>query len=978
MKRIRIFSYTVAFLLTISMILIPAPPVMASSYSIMVIPTPPSSDYYGKICRTDPAQVSINQNTDLGVTVQVDTGVAAISSACQLNWSDTNGEAAMSCAGLESGSFYWDTTASSIMKYPCVLPYNGIHYIKKKINQPLIFIPAGHEYSTHTDSRQLPVADNSNNLQEISYDNRQITNRAIAHSSTEDEKFPRTLMREKDYSPALPQTDEEDGVLFIEDSPIYVNQGDSFEVRVGLTTQVPSKGASFQLSWEGVTSDNETVHLTPLEQTKGYIVKGDFYTVNGMYTGGGLLQDLSATSEPFAVNIPGEGITQPAGTGTLAKIQFTAQYEGTYTLHFFDLVLSDIYFPLSIGAIDGQVIVGPPVGPTPPLAPTSLRAARISTNEIDLQWTDNSLTEYGFYLERSLTGNDDDFQLISEINPDTLSYQDTTSLMPGTTYYYRIKAFNKQGSSASSNLLEVRTWPLIPYAPSDVYLDTNVLDKVKIEWQDNSPNELGHRIERATDEDFEDDLEEFYKGANADDYTDTTIEPGEGYYYRVFAYNALGDSPPSDYLYVYTMPGPPEAPSDLAIDEVTSEFVKLIWEDNARNEDGFIVERALNKKFDKNNYRFNIPSTNISKFSDDTIKDGNYYFYRVCAYNRHGESDYALSAFNRLGGTSPVEYVELNVPARPTELTASLQGYLQVDLAWEDNEDAEEGYHLERALDVDFTLEVTDFYVSADAVTYSDTSTAPNTTYYYRAYTLNKDSDYIDSESPASNVVAITTRALPNPDDIKTDRLDLSGLVDENGITHRGITINNLIGVKSLDISADNQLLTYEDMPLYSIESSMVESDALSLLKHRVIAIPDKLFDPGENSPVPPVSITQEYSAQIIGPVVELQPSGSIFARPVTIILEYNPDSYPADTARQDLVLAYYDAHADKWVELPSTVNTVGNTVSAEISHFSILGIIKKCDRVVEWWRVAAIIAVEMVLGLLIYIFILFRRRSRY
>jgi hypothetical protein len=1125
MRKYRLFAYSVVLALVLCLVLIPAPRVSAATYSVMVLPTPPVSDYTGEIHRDSPAYIAINQDENLDIMVDIDTGVDTSSSSCQVNWIDSNGQNTMTCSGIDIGNFHWAATTFAGKHYtqsmPDIIIENGLNnmtgrycqipssrataiqqanspeYLKNNsaciypmeyresqtaaglitdketaeselpgtylnnsypeiiaypqaegfagsisINPAQKTVEQGADFSiivelnttvptsgaafqmlwTGVDNNGAPAHLNCTGMQAGSFypgasfgysDNGTTGQSIVGLFGSTDMPAKRDGLAIIYFTAETPGTyniylydcqasnnqgdiftldtfngivnvdslEVYDGTIFIQDSPIEVSEGESFTVEIGLETVVPSKGSSFQLTWEGVTSDNQTAHLTCLEQSQGYIVKGDFYTANSMSLGGSILQDGTGTAEPFAVNIRGDGVTQPAGTGVLATIQFTAQHQGTYTLHLFDLILSDIYAPLTVTSADGQVIVGPPEGPRPPIAPSNLRASKISTNEIQLQWTDNSDGQYGedsFIIERSLTNNPANFQEIFEVGSDNTTHPDDSNLIPGTTYYYRIRAINQYGPSAWSNICEVKTWPLIPYSPSDLFIETNELDNVEIGWQHNSTDELGYKIERACDEDFENEVKKFYVSSNADDYKDSTIEPGESYYYRVFAYNALGDSLPSESINVYTMPGPPEAPYDLLIDEVTSDYVKLEWDDNSRNEDGFIIERSLSKKFDKSNYKFKVTGSNISKFTDDTIKDGDYYFYRVAAYNRYGESDYALSAYNQLGGSSKVKYVEVNVPARPTELFAELQGYLQIDLSWEDNEDDEEGYHIERALDTEFILEVIDYYVSTDASNYTDTNTEANTTYYYRVYTLNKDSDYIDSESPASNIVAVTTGTPPDPDDIKTAQLDISTSVDDNGITSRGITITNLIGVKSLEITADNQLLTYDDMPLKAIGSSLLQLDTLSLLKQRVIALPDKLFEPGENFPIPPVSITQEYSAQVIGPVVELEPSGSIFAYPITLTLEYDPDSYPADLARQDLVLAYYDAHADKWIELPSTVNTVGHTISAEISHFSTLGIVKKVDRVVEWWRVGAIMAVELVLGLLIYIFIIVRRQSRY
>lgn len=1117
MKKYRIFAYTFVLVLVLGLILIPAPPVTAATYSVMVLPTPPKSDYSQRIHRDSPAYIIINQDADRDINVSVDTGVDTLSSSCQVNWTDSSGENTMTCSGIDTGSFYWKTVTYAGKSYTQHMPdiridnnFNNTADSDTRLQScsPAAAIPQSHLVENDSNI-------NSSCLYPLEYrDWQSAAVTVIGHETAGDESLNTYFNNGYPKLIAYPQAGGSAGSISISPAQKTVEQGSDFSIVVELNTTVPTSGAAFQMTWTGIDNNGNPANLVCTGMQAGSFYPGASFGYSDNGTTGqstiglfgatdvpaqrdglaiiyfaaetpgtynihlydcessnrqgelftlditdGLVEVTAAEEEPVGilsispvekevnlndpfdidvlmiatdnisgvgfqmtwtgqdetgspVNLDYQGITvvdefksglvipwsnnetgstsQYAVTLTgdyiaageecvVATVSFSSQYKGTYTLHLHDCQISKDGSDLTVGTEDGMVEVTEPR--MEPLPPTGLAATKIGTNQVDLKWNDisQSPNEDYFNLERADAG---DFQIIAQPGTNNTTFIDYT-VLPDTTYYYHISAVREVNSieykSDLSNTIEVITWPLIPYAPYNLHIDTVELGKVEIAWEEDSPNELGLRIERASDEDFKEDVVKFYVGASADDYKDSTIEPGESYYYRVFAYNALGDSLPSESIYVYTMPGAPEAPYDLFINEVTSDYVKLEWDDGANNEDGFIVERALSKKFDlEKKTRFRIKGSNVSKFTDDSVKDGNYYFYRVAAYNRYGESDFALSAYNQLGGTSKVKYVEVNVPARPTELFGELQGYLQVDLSWEDNEDDEEGYHIERALDVEFTLEVIDYYVSADAFNYSDTNTEANTTYYYRVYTLNKDSDYIDSESPASNVVSLTTGTPPDPDDIKRGELDISASVDDNGITGKNITITNLIGVKSLDITADNQLLTYNDMPLTTIGSSLVQLDTLSLLKQRVIALPDKVFKPGENSPIPPVSITQEYSAQIIGPVVELQPSGSVFARPVTLTLEYDPDSYPAALSRQDLVLAYYDAHADKWIELPSTVNTVGHTVSAEISHFSTLGIIKKVDRVVEWWRVGAIMAAEMVLGLLIYIFIIIRRRSRY
>ncbi len=82
-------------------------------------------------------------------------------------------------------------------------------------------------------------------------------------------------------------------------------------------------------------------------------------------------------------------------------------------------------------------------------APSNLSAFAISKSRIDLSWQDNSLNETGFRLERK-KASDASYTVIAEAGSNVTSYSDE-GLSAGTTYYYRIRAYNSSGESSYSN-----------------------------------------------------------------------------------------------------------------------------------------------------------------------------------------------------------------------------------------------------------------------------------------------------------------------------------------------------------------------------------------------------------------------------------------------------------------------------------------------------------------------------------------------
>ena len=103
-------------------------------------------------------------------------------------------------------------------------------------------------------------------------------------------------------------------------------------------------------------------------------------------------------------------------------------------------------------------------GITPLAAPTALTATAVSSSQISLTWTDNSVTETGYKIEQSPVDNLH-YTQIATVGPNVTSYTDT-GLSEGTKYYYRVRAYNAIATSAYSSEKNATTLSNIPAAPS--------------------------------------------------------------------------------------------------------------------------------------------------------------------------------------------------------------------------------------------------------------------------------------------------------------------------------------------------------------------------------------------------------------------------------------------------------------------------------------------------------------------------------
>jgi hypothetical protein len=84
--------------------------------------------------------------------------------------------------------------------------------------------------------------------------------------------------------------------------------------------------------------------------------------------------------------------------------------------------------------------------PNLPGAPSGLWAAPVSSTQIDLGWMDNSSNEQGFRIERCAGAGCTSFSEIATGGSNVTGYHDT-GRSPGTTYVYRVRAYNSAGAS---------------------------------------------------------------------------------------------------------------------------------------------------------------------------------------------------------------------------------------------------------------------------------------------------------------------------------------------------------------------------------------------------------------------------------------------------------------------------------------------------------------------------------------------------
>jgi len=188
---------------------------------------------------------------------------------------------------------------------------------------------------------------------------------------------------------------------------------------------------------------------------------------------------------------------------------------------------------LMAGRINANNSINPPANA--PDGPSDLVAVSASTSRIELNWTDQASDESGFKIERA-TASAGPYTHVAKVAADVGSYADT-GLIDGTSYYYRVRAFNAAGDSAPSE--DNATTPLA--APSNLSAEAASSSRIDLSWTDHSSVESGFRIEQKVGSGGT-YAEIAVVDTDVNTYSSTGLEVSTTYYYRVKAYEGTLDS----------------------------------------------------------------------------------------------------------------------------------------------------------------------------------------------------------------------------------------------------------------------------------------------------------------------------------------------------------------------------------------------------------------------------------------------------
>lgn len=283
----------------------------------------------------------------------------------------------------------------------------------------------------------------------------------------------------------------------------------------------------------------------------------------------------------------------------------------------------------------------------PLAAPSNLVAVKSPASPktaIDLSWTDNSDHEAGFRIEQCNGAGCSYFVFAGQVGANITTAQ-FFDLPGGTTFRYRVQAFDDFGVSPYSNEAEAATDPLQPPqgAPTSLTATSTSSDRVLLTWQDNSATEDRFEIERCTGNGCTVFQTIGLVGPNVTGFQDVEVSPNTTYRYQVRAMNSDGSSGYSNVATATTADGPPNAPQGLAAFEHRKGgrvWIELSWTDASSDETSFELERCRGASC-SDFAVLAVLSSNLTRFTDTSASRRSTYRYRIRATRGLQKSSYS-------------------------------------------------------------------------------------------------------------------------------------------------------------------------------------------------------------------------------------------------------------------------------------------------------------------------------------------------
>ncbi len=576
--------------------------------------------------------------------------------------------------------------------------------------------------------------------------------------------------------------------------------------QVPLTWQAPASNGGTAITsyrvYRGTTSNSLTLLATlgvVLSYTDTSVTNGItyYYQVTAINSGGEGVASNQVSVQPFQPVPPGvpqnvlvtAGYLQsslswaaPASSGTYPVTNYKI-YRGTASNNipylttvgnvtaYTDTGLTGgttYYYQISAVSNAGEgtkstAISARPLSPTAPGAPQSFAVAPANTGAA-LTWAAPAstggapVTSYRVY--RGTTNNPT--TLVASPASGATSYTDS-GLTNKTTYYYKVTAVNSVGEGTATAVTSVV--PGLPTAPLSFTVQAGSAS-VTVKWaapQYNGGVTLsGYKVYDGTTSSPTTLVATLTNTATS--YTVTGLTNGKTYYFKVTAYNSVGEGPATAILSaVPSTPAPPGQPTGLAATPGSNQ-VSLTWTAPTSQGTSPITNYKVYRGTSSTAVTTLIAQPATTNFTDTGATNGTTFYYKVSAVNSVGE-----------GTASTVVSATPGRPGAPQSLVATQNPTKGVNLSWtapaSNGGSAITGYKIYRSTSAG--AETFLIQPAGAGTTYTDTTTSSRKQYFYKVSAVNANGEgALSNESYAtakSDPLSIGDGGLLDPSDTGGD-----------------------------------------------------------------------------------------------------------------------------------------------------------------------------------------------------------------
>jgi len=251
-----------------------------------------------------------------------------------------------------------------------------------------------------------------------------------------------------------------------------------------------------------------------------------------------------------------------------------------------------------------------------PTTPTGVTCSAVSTSQINVSWNAVSGAT-GYYIYRC-TGSG--CTPSSHVHTTSGTSWSNTGLSSGTTYGYRVRAYNASGTSGYSSITSCTTQSAVPATPTGVTCSAVSSSQINVSWNAVS-GATGYYIYRCTGSGCT--PSSHVHTTSGTSWSDTSLSSGTTYGYRVRAYNASGTS---SYSSITSCTTQSAASGSLSFSSSTQNSITLYYSySNGTNVSLFVG----------NSYWANLGSgNNWNYYTVSGLSSGSYYNF----YLRNGTS----------------------------------------------------------------------------------------------------------------------------------------------------------------------------------------------------------------------------------------------------------------------------------------------------------------------------------------------------